>query len=214
MPGFHAGQPPGNKGSALPRRSANGRRDHRCHARRRRRYARPPPSRADRDPLRAGLRIQEARALAEYDLDQRRGALLVRRGKGGRRREVGVDGWGWEEPQPWLELRLQLPVRPLLYSNEPTRGRHWSSAAARADLRGTAASAGIRRRFAPHRLRHAHAVELAREGVPPMVIQRQLGHGNLGITSVYLQAIDNAEIIETVHARREPMVPVRTSRSR
>jgi hypothetical protein len=33
-----------------------------------------------------------------------------------------------------------------------------------------------------------------------MVIQRQLGHSNLGITSVYLQGIDNTEIIETVHA--------------
>ena len=39
---------------------------------------------------RAGLRIQEALALTEGDLDHRRGALLVRRGKGGRRREVGM----------------------------------------------------------------------------------------------------------------------------
>jgi hypothetical protein len=28
---------------------------------------------------------------------------------------------------------------------------------------------------------------------------------------VYLQGIDNAEIIQTVHARRQPMIPVRTS---
>ena len=40
---------------------------------------------------RAGLRICEALALAEADLDRRRGSLLVRRGKGGRRREVGMD---------------------------------------------------------------------------------------------------------------------------
>jgi hypothetical protein len=33
---------------------------------------------------RAGLRIREALALTEADLDQRRGSLLVRRGKGGR----------------------------------------------------------------------------------------------------------------------------------
>jgi site-specific recombinase XerD len=161
---------------------------------------------------RAGLRIQEALALAEADLDQRRGALLVRRGKGGRRREVGMDAWGWQELQPWLALRLQLPVGPLfcvIYG--PTCGRHWSSAAARADLRRTAVRAGVRRRFAPHQLRHAHAVELAREGVPLIVIQRQLGHSNLGITSVYLHGIDNAEIIETVHARRQPMIPVSTS---
>jgi integrase len=45
----------------------------------------------------AGLRIQEALALGEADRDPRRGALLVRRGKGGRRREDGMDAWGWEQ---------------------------------------------------------------------------------------------------------------------
>jgi RimJ/RimL family protein N-acetyltransferase len=53
--------------------------------------------------------------------------------------------------------------------------------------------------------------EMAREGVPLIVIQRQLGHSNLGITSVYLQGIDSGEIIETVHARRAPMIPVSAS---
>jgi site-specific recombinase XerD len=69
----------------------------------------------------------------------------------------------------------------------------------------------VRRRFAPHQLRHAHAVELAREGMPLSVSQRQLDHSNLGITSIYPQGIDNAEIIETVHPRRQPMIPVSTS---
>ena len=44
---------------------------------------------------RAGLRIQEALSLAETDLDQRRGSILVRHGKNDRRREVGMDAWGW-----------------------------------------------------------------------------------------------------------------------
>jgi site-specific recombinase XerD len=161
---------------------------------------------------RAGLRIQEALALVEGDLDHRRGALLVRRGKGGRRREVGMDTWGWDELKPWLDLRVGLPVGPLFcVLNGRTRGRQWSSAAARADLRRTAVAPCVRRRFAPHQLRHAHAVEMAREDVPLVVIQRQLGHSNLGITSVYLQGIDNAGIIDTVHARRAPMIPVSTS---
>jgi site-specific recombinase XerD len=158
---------------------------------------------------RAGLRIHEALALTEADLDHRRGALLVRRGKGGRRREVGMDTWGWEELHPWLELRIKLPVGPLFcVINGTTRGRRWSGAGARAHLAYAASAAGVRRRFAPHQLRHAHAVEMAREGVPLIVIQRQLGHSNLGITSIYLQGIDNAEIIDTVHSRRAPMVPV------
>ena len=41
-------------------------------------------------------------------------------------------------------------------------------------------------------------------GIPLSVIQRQLDHSNLGITSVYMQGIDNHEIIDTVHARRAP----------
>ena len=44
-------------------------------------------------------------------------------------------------------------------------------------------------------------------GVPLTVIQRQPGHSNLGITAIYLQGIDNAEIIDAVHARRPPMLP-------
>jgi integrase len=212
MPGFHAGRPPRNKG---------------------RRYPADPPTvegivavmRAAGDERhgrrlralivvlwRAGLRIHEALALSESDLDRRRGSLLVRHGKGGRRREVGMDEWAWEQLQPWLDLRLELPVGPLFcVINGPTRGRPWSPAAVRAALRRTAMAAGVRRRFAPHQLRHAHAVEMAHEGVPLIIIQRQLGHSNLGITSIYLQGIDNAEIIDAVHARRAPMIKVSAS---
>jgi integrase/recombinase XerD len=105
-----------------------------------------------------------------------------------------------------MTVRLELPVGPLFcIITGPTRGRRWSIAAARAQLRRAAAVAGVRRRFAPHQLRHAHAVELVHEGVPLVVIQRQLGHSNVEITSVYLQG---TEVIETVYARRAPMVPV------
>src|SRR6202011_6126594 len=40
---------------------------------------------------RAGLRISEALALTESGLDRVRGAVAVRQGKGGKRREVGMD---------------------------------------------------------------------------------------------------------------------------
>ena len=58
---------------------------------------------------RAGLRISEALALAESDLDPDRGSILVRRGKGGRRGEVGMDRWAFEQLDPWLQIRRQLP---------------------------------------------------------------------------------------------------------
>jgi integrase len=207
MPGYHRGRPPRNKGM---------------------RYPADPPTveeivsvmraagdHADGVRLRAvivilwrsGLRIGEALDLAESDLDRNRGAILVRAGKGGKRREVGMDRWAWEQLQPWLQLRAELPVGALLcVIHGPTSGRRWEPSAARKQLRRTAAATGVRRRFAPHQLRHAHAVEMAHEGVSLVVIQRQLGHVNLGITSVYLQGIDSSEIIETVHARRAPMI--------
>jgi site-specific recombinase XerD len=156
---------------------------------------------------RGGLRVHEALALSERDLDPQRGSVLVRHGKGGRRREVGLDAWGWEHLRPWLTQRLEMPVGPLfciIYG--PTRGRPWSAAAVRGELRRHAAAAGVRRRFAPHQLRHAHAVELARERMSLNVIQRQLGHSNLGTTSIYLQGIDIEEIISTVNAWRAPMM--------
>jgi hypothetical protein len=100
--------------------------------------------------------------------------------------------------------RLDVPGRRAVLRDQRRDARP-AMVSGGADLRRTAAAAGVRRRFAPHQLRHAHAVEMAHEGVPLIVIQRQLGHSNLGITSIYLQGIDNAEIIDTVHARRAPM---------
>ena len=121
-----------------------------------------------------------------------------------------MDAWGWQQLQPWLE-RASSSRSDRCCASSPARRAddtgHTPQPAAETP-RATAAAAGVRRRFAPHQLRHAHAVEMAREGVPLVVIQRQLGHSNLGITSVYLQGIDNAEIIDTVHARPTPMVQV------
>ena len=207
LPGYHAGRSPRDKGQQYPadppsveeiiavmRQAGDDRHGSRVRA-------------LIAVLWRGGLRVQEALSLGEQDLDQRRGSLLVRRGKGGRRREIGMDTWGSEQLTPWLSQRVELPVGPLFCAIDgPTRGRAWASASVRVEFRRLAIQAGVRRRFAPHQLRHAHAVELAREGVPLNVIQRQLGHANLGTTSVYLQGIDTEEIIATVHSRRAPMM--------
>ena len=207
MPGYHAGRPPRNKGIQYPadpptvdeivavmRHTGNNRHGWRLRA-------------MIVVLWRAGLRVQEALALTEHDLDPRRGSLLVRRGKGGRRREVGMDEWAWEQVRPWLIARAELPPGPLFcIIDGPTRGRPWSGASVRREFRAVAARAGVRRRFAPHQLRHAHALELAREGVPLNIIQRQLGHTNLGTTSIYLQGIDPEEILAAARARRAPMM--------
>ena len=207
MPGARAGVAPRNKGQRYPadpptvdeivavmRQAGRDRHGHRLNA-------------LIVVLWRGGLRINEALSLVETDLDKQRGSVLVRHGKNDRRREVEMDAWGWSAIAPWVADRLQLPLGPLFcVIDGPTRGRQWSTAAVRTEFRRHAVEAGVRRRFAPHQLRHAHAVELAREGVSLNVIQRQLGHANLGTTSIYLQGIDIEEIISTVHARRAPMM--------
>jgi hypothetical protein len=100
LPGFHAGRPPRNKGMRYPadpptveeiiavmRQADDNRHGSRLRA-------------LIVVLWRGGLHIQEALALAEPDLDPRRGSLLVRHGKGGRRREIGMDAWGWEQLHP------------------------------------------------------------------------------------------------------------------
>ena len=204
-PGYLAGRAPRNEGMQYP----------------------PDPPRpeeiivvmrnAGRDPFplpppiailwRGGLRISAALALNETDIDERRGSLLVRHGKGDKRREAGMDQFGFEQLGAWLAQRVLLPPGPLFcVIDGRTRGRRWAATAARAELRQLAVAAGVRRRFAPHQLRHAHAVELAREGVAVNIIQRQLGHTDLGTTSTYLQGIDPSEIIDAVRSRRPPTI--------
>jgi integrase len=93
MPGYHAGRPPRNKGLRYPadpptvqeiiavmREAGTGRHGARLRA-------------LIVVLWRGGLRIQEALALSERDLDPQRGSVLVRNGKGGRRREIGMDAW-------------------------------------------------------------------------------------------------------------------------
>lgn len=157
---------------------------------------------------RGGLRISEALALNETDLDPDRGSVIVRHGKGDKRREVGMDRWAWTHLMPWLQVRQAFPAgRLFCVVRGPTRGRPCASAGIRAQLHNAAVAAGVRRRFAPHQLRHAHAVEMSREGISLIVIQRQLGHADLAITSRYLRGIDNSEIIAAVHERPAPMIP-------
>jgi site-specific recombinase XerC len=63
---------------------------------------------------RGGLRISEALALNETDVDPRRGSLMVRHGKGDKRREAGMDAFGFEQLAAWLARRVSQP--PVLCS--------------------------------------------------------------------------------------------------
>ena len=123
LPEFHTGRAPGNKGQ---------------------RYAADPPTVDEIIAVmrharhvrygnrlnglivvlwRAGLRINEALLLTETDLDERRGSILVRHGKNDRRREVGMDAWGWTALQPWLVRAGNAAGRPVVLRDRRTHTR-------------------------------------------------------------------------------------------
>jgi integrase len=154
---------------------------------------------------RAGLRIQEALSLAETDLDQRRGSILVRHGKNDRRREVGMDAWAWSAIEPLVADRTELPVGPLFcVIDGPTRGERGQRA-----RRGSSCTSSRSRQEcgggSPRTSCATRTPLLLHQGIP-LPFQRQLGHSHLSTTGTYLQGIDTEEIISTVHARRAPMM--------
>jgi integrase len=209
FPEFHRGRPPRNKG---------------------RKYPPAPPSvdelvtfiqSAPDTPVgrrlraitivgwRSGLRAAELSQLEERDLNPRDYAITVRRGKGGKRRVSAMDEWGWTELAPWLEERRSYPLGALFCVLQgPTAGAPLSTSQIRRAFRLNTAAAGLRLRIHPHGLRHAHAVELWREGVDIYTISKQLGHANVAITAHYLQGIAPYELLEPIGRRRAPVMPV------
>lgn len=162
---------------------------------------------------RGGLRIAEALALEPRDVDREAGTLTVRHGKGNRRRVVGLDPGAMAVLERWLETRAELlqaaelPVRTGAVFCTITTGNVGAPVQApyfREALKALAWKAGIAKRVHPHGLRHTHAVELMREGVPVPIIQRQLGHADLATTARYLDHLSPAEVIARMQRRELP----------
>jgi integrase len=158
---------------------------------------------------RTGLRISELLALTEHDLDAENRTLLVRRGKGGKRRLVQTDRWAWNELDAWLVVRETLPIGALFcVVAGPTAGRAMDASAVRTDLRRLAKRAGLRKRANPHTFRHSHAADLWREQIDILAIQRQLGHARLDVTQLYLRGICAEEVLAPIGERPAPTVQI------
>ena len=120
---------------------------------------------------------------------------------GKRARTVGFDPAAFGLIERWLDRRSELRIngRHRLFCT--LEGKPLDSSYVRHLLPRLAGKAGIEKRVHAHGLRHTHAAELAREGVPMNVIQAQLGHSNLGTTSRYLAHIAPAEVIRVMQGR-------------
>lgn len=151
---------------------------------------------------RAGLRISEALSLAPRDLDPELLVLRVRFGKGSKYRVAAMDEQAWKVVNEWMAVRRELGIgedSPLICS---LKGRSIDRRDANHDLKRTAKGAGIAKRVHAHGLRHSHACELMREGMPINLISRQLGHRSIATTVCYLDHISPLEVVKAVGARQ------------
>lgn len=153
---------------------------------------------------RTGARIQEALNVDERrDLSRDTGWVHFRTGKSPGR--VAMDDWGWEQLQPWLDIRGRYPAGPLFCVVEgPTKGvTKMGASSFRVKLKELASRAGVTKDVRPHGFRHTLAMELALDPEVDMLhIQRHLRHKSLAATAAYLSGIAPADTINVIRKRR------------
>ena len=151
---------------------------------------------------RAGLRISESLALKLGDLNREQQTVRILHGKGDKARTVGLDASAWAMVDQWIIARQSAgiaPTAPLFCTSE---GGKLADRYVRELLPRLARDAGINKRCHYHGLRHTMAFELASEGVPMHIIQQQLGHSNLAVTSRYISHLNPAETIGRMKSRQ------------
>lgn len=133
-----------------------------------------------------GLRRAELAALDLADYDATTGALVVRRGKGDKKRTVYVTNGAQAALEDWLDVRGRKPG-PLFVSIQKgdgltvqrlTTNGVYCILAARADAAGVA-------RFSPHDLRRTFISNLLDNGCDLVAVQKLAGHENPATTAKY-----------------------------
>lgn len=204
-PGYHLGRKPGNFGRTYPPEPVNAKDVSRLLNATGGGFAGARDRALYTTLWGTGLRIAEALALlpAEVDLDER--TLTVLKGKGGKRRTVGLDAQTTEELERWLKKRARLEVtdaNPVFcVISKPTVGKYLYASCVREQLHDCARRAGIRKRVTPHQFRHGLATDLAKRGVPINVISKVLGHSNSAITARYIDHVDVESALDALRLR-------------
>lgn len=157
---------------------------------------------------RSGLRVAEVCALHPKDINITAATITVLRGKGKKRRTIGIDPQALELVTPWLQLRATLdlpPTAPLFVTVLSNNfGHPLRTARVRDMLKALGKRVGIAKRVHPHGLRHTHASELAEEDVPLHLIQLQLGHESLATTERYIRHLAPTQLLRTMRQRTLP----------
>src|SRR3954453_10449634 len=164
----------------------------------------------------AGLRVSEVVALKVGDVDSERMLLRVERGKGRKDRHAMLSPQLLELLRVWWRegggraLGVLLPrgwLSPGRNPVEPLSTRQLNRA-----VHAAAEAAGIKKRVAPHTLRHSFATHLLEQDTDIRVIQVLLGHAKLDTTALYTRVANTT--IRTVTSPLDRLAPLTEGRPR
>lgn len=157
---------------------------------------------------RCGLRASEGLALELRDIDLDQGTVVVRHGKGDKRRMLGIDDQALAVVEVWLAARAGLGVprgsRVFCTITRGNIGSPYGYPSLAERLREVGQKAGLEKRVHAHGFRHTAAVDWLREGHSPLHIMKMLGHSDLATTMRYLDHLAPAEVIDIARSRTWP----------
>ena len=132
--------------------------------------------------LQTGIRVTEALRITPGDLTwlNRQPVLWIRRGKGGKVRQVSLPARIAAE---LLEYQRQRQLNSGDRFFPVTRQRAWQL------IKSAASSAGISKNTYPHLFRHSYSIEFLRQTGHPAALQRLLGHNTPAMTLRYLRLL-------------------------
>jgi len=152
-----------------------------------------------------GLRVSEACALDTTDIDRDRYGVplvLVRRGKGGKSREVPLGGAADRALAAYLPARRALGASgAALFVN--AAGERLTPRSVQRMVKRWSIAGGVHGAATPHGLRHSFATHLLDGGVDLRSIQELLGHASLASTQIYTKvSLDHLmKVYDDAHPR-------------
>jgi integrase/recombinase XerC len=133
--------------------------------------------------------------------------LVIRRGKGGKSRQVPIGGAADRALIAYLPARAQLAATGgALFVNAV--GRRLTPRSVQRMVKRWTIAAGVHADATPHGLRHSFATHLLDEGVDLRAIQELLGHASLGSTQIYTKvSLDHLmKVYDAAHPRAGKLV--------
>lgn len=150
--------------------------------------------------LDTGCRAAEFCSLNLGDVDLVTGSIVIKHGKGDKRRVVFIGRVVLRELRRYLKTRGNLKAEAPLFVNDENERVKYGGLLAR--IRRISKKAGI---AAPglHDFRRAFAINMLRNGVDVITLSRLMGHSSLEVTKRYLHQIE--EDLRQAHAKGSPV---------